>query len=364
MPADDTESGDPLAQAQDLIDAGQPAQAVKLLRARLAAGKGGLSAELLLARALLAAGKLAHAMEAARDAAGLHPDVAEAALLYARTLVATQHMSLAIAEMQRALRLDPGSVDARMMLAGAWLDIGEIDHAFGELAKLDPETTPGHAALTERGEAMRARARSDDGYIRHLFDEYAVGYDGHMRQQLGYRAPEILRELAGMVMPGAQGLTVLDLGCGTGLAGEAFAPLASAMDGIDLSPAMIAKARARHIYRDLRVADLENALADGGPPYDLILAVDTMCYFGDLAPTLAGVRDRLPPGGFFLFTVESEDGDSFAKSAKRRWHHSESYLRQAAAAAGLDVAGLVACTPRFENKQPVPGLAVALQKPA
>jgi hypothetical protein len=39
-------------------------------------------------------------------------------------------------------------------------------------------------------------------------------------------------------------------------------------------------------------------------------------------------------------------------------------LRQAAAGAGLDVAGLVACTPRFETKQPVPGFAVALQKPA
>jgi predicted TPR repeat methyltransferase len=76
------------------------------------------------------------------------------------------------------------------------------------------------------------------------------------------------------------------------------------------------------------------------------------------------VRARLKPGGFFLFTVETAGGDGFEKSAKRRWHHAEAYLRRVAAAAGLDVAGLVACTPRFETNQPVPGLAVALQKAA
>ena len=47
-----------------------------------------------------------------------------------------------------------------------------------------------------------------------------------MRGQLAYRAPEILRELADLVMPGAHDLVALDLGCGTGLAGEVFADIA------------------------------------------------------------------------------------------------------------------------------------------
>ena len=83
--------------------------------------------------------------------------------------------------------------------------------------------------------------------------------------QLGYAAPQILLDLAAMVMPGRERLSILDLGCGTGLAGAAFRPLAARLDGIDLSPAMIEKARARGIYDHLAVADLETALAAPGP---------------------------------------------------------------------------------------------------
>ena len=44
-------------------------------------------------------------------------------------------------------------------------------------------------------------------------------------------------------MMGRQDLVALDLGCGTGFAAEAFADMVAAIDGIDLSPAMIEKRR-------------------------------------------------------------------------------------------------------------------------
>ena len=63
-----------------------------------------------------------------------------------------------------------------------------------------------------------------------------------------------MRGLADMLMVAAEGaaLDILDLGCGTGLAGEAFLDLAHRLDGVDLSPLMIARAR-KHcgIYDDL-----------------------------------------------------------------------------------------------------------------
>ena len=58
---------------------------------------------------------------------------------------------------------------------------------------------------------------------------------------------------------GPRQLSILDLGCGTGLAGAAFKPLAARLDGVDLSPAMIEKA-ARAESTISRVADLETAL--------------------------------------------------------------------------------------------------------
>src|SRR6185312_3401290 len=41
---------------------------------------------------------------------------------------------------------------------------------------------------------------------------------------------------------------MLDLGCGTGLAGTAFAPLADRLVGVDLSPAMVAQAENKQLY--------------------------------------------------------------------------------------------------------------------
>jgi predicted TPR repeat methyltransferase len=180
-----------------------------------------------------------------------------------------------------------------------------------------------------------------------------------MRQHLHYAAPEILLGLAVMVMPGREQLSILDLGCGTGLAGEVFQPLAARLDGIDLSPAMIEKAKARGIYDHLAVADLESALAQDGPAYDLILAADTVVYLGDLTALFAHAAARLAPDGFFLFTVEKADA-GFELGPKRRWRHAESYLRETAQKAGLTVAGLITAAPRREANQPVEGFAVAL----
>ena len=51
-------------------------------------------------------------------------------------------------------------------------------------------------------------------------------------------------------------LNVLDLGCGSGLAGVMIKPRAADLTGVDLSPEMIELARARNIYDRLEVAEI------------------------------------------------------------------------------------------------------------
>jgi predicted TPR repeat methyltransferase len=356
LPAD----GDPLAHAGQLIADGRPLEAARFLQGRIAKGRGGTLARIGLVRALLAAGRADEACEAARETALLAPNIAEAVVVLGEALMAAGHLPVAIAEFQRALRLDPDSAAARRQLGLAWAAAGEADKALEQFRALD--AGPDADALIARAQAMKAQARSDAGYVRHLFDQFSADYDARMRGQLHYQAPEILRDLADLVMMGRDGLVALDLGCGTGLAGAAFAGRVAAIDGIDLSPAMIAKARARGLYRNLAVADIETALAEGGADYDLILAADTLVYLGDLAATFAGAARRLKGNGFFLFTVEQSPAADFELGPKRRWRHSEGYLRRLAAACGLDVAGLVAAAPRTEANAPVEGLAVALTK--
>jgi len=344
--------GDPIEAAEALIASGRAADAARGLRERLAAGRGGLLARLTLVKALLAAGDIPGALAEAREAVSLNPQVAVAVLALGEALLAAELLPTAIAEIQRALRLDPGLARARRLLAQAWLAAGEADRALAELGADD-------ADLIARAEAIKTAQRSDAGYVRHLFDQFSADYDKRMLLDLRYDAPGVLAGLFAMVMPGRDALAILDLGCGTGLAGAAFKPVAARLDGIDLSPAMIDKARARGVYDDLAVADLETALAEPVPAYDLILAADTLVYLGDLAAVFAGVRRKLAPDGYFLFTVEKA-AHGFELGPKRRWRHGEAYLRELAARNGLSVAGLVAAVPRYEANQPVEGFAVAL----
>ncbi|MDB5735814.1 MAG: hypothetical protein JWN16_2451 [Alphaproteobacteria bacterium] len=348
--------GDPIEAAEALIASGRAAEAARDLRARLIAGRGGLLARLTLIKALLADGDSGSALAEAREAVSLNPGIAVAILALGEALLAADLLPTAIAELQRALRLDPGLVRARELVAAAWLKAGEADKALENLRQLDDPPPEMLAAA----QAIKTAPRSDAGYVRHLFDQFSADYDSRMIQQLAYAGPQILLDLAAMVMPGRDHLSILDLGCGTGLAGAVFRPLASRLDGVDLSPAMIEKARLRGIYDDLAVADLETALGTNGASYDLILAADTLVYLGDLACVFRGAAARLAPDGYFLFTTEAKDGDGFELGPKRRWRHSDAYLRATAAAAGLAVAGLVAATPRHEANLPVEGFAVAL----
>jgi predicted TPR repeat methyltransferase len=353
----------PIEAALALIASGQAHQAVLDLRARLAEGRGGALARITLVRALLASQDVAGALAEAREAVSLNPDLPEVLVALGEALLAAENLPAAIAELQRALRADPGHARARHLTAMAWLEAGEADKALEMFHGLDEETAPDLAEGIARAEAIKSAARSDPGYVRHLFDQFSADYDSRMLGQLGYAVPSILAELADLVMAGRGGLRILDLGCGTGLAGVAFKPRAARLDGIDLSPAMIEKARARGLYDSLMVADLESALAAPGAAYDLIVAADTLVYLGDLASVFAAAATRLAGEGFFLFTLEKAEKEGFELGPKRRWRHSEAYVRALADDMGLCVAGLVAAAPRSESGMPVPGLAVALTKP-
>jgi predicted TPR repeat methyltransferase len=364
------EGGDPIEAAEALIASGRADQAARDLRARLNSGRGGLLARLTLVKALLAAGDTRRALEEAREAVSLNSNVAVAVLALGEALLAAEALPTAIAELQRALRLDPALSRARELIAAAWLKAGEADKALENLREL--ENPP--AEMIAACEAIRCAPRSDPGYVRHLFDQFSADYDQRMIGQLAYAAPQILFDLAGLVLPGRagasapagatikKGLSILDLGCGTGLAGAVFKPLAARLDGVDLSPAMIAKARARGIYDRLDIADLETSLSVPNQSYDLILAADTLVYLGDLAAIFKGAHDTLAADGAFLFTVEEAEGEGFELGPKRRWRHSEAYLRRLAEQSGFAIAGFVAAAPRQEANQPVEGFAVALTK--
>jgi predicted TPR repeat methyltransferase len=355
---------DPVSTAEDLIAAGRAAEAAELLERCIAAKRGGLLLRLTLQRALAASEDVGAALAVARETAQLYPDIATAALALGEALRASGHLPTAVGEFQRALRLDPHLDSARVALGAAWLDAGEAEKALESWRPIeDAAFLSKLQSMIAEAERLLSEPRSDPRYVRHLFDQFSTDYDTRMLAQLAYRAPIILRQFGQFLgLGGARRYSILDLGCGTGLMGEAVRDWARRLDGVDLSPRMVEKARAKGIYDDLSVAEICSWLEKPGRTYDLILAADTIVYLGDLAIPFSAVDKRLEQTGSFLFTAEKKEGDGFELGPKRRWRHTENYLRSEAQRAGLRVGGLMPCVPRTEAGEPVPGWAVALMK--
>jgi predicted TPR repeat methyltransferase len=255
--------------------------------------------------------------------------------------------------------------------AQAWFTLGELAHILGRRAEAraayerclslrpkDPELE--HFLVALRDEQPPPRV--PDACIKQLYQRFAPFYESNVRDELGYQGPERLGDLVRLVMGDAKGLTILDLGCGSGLSGASLKPLAAQMTGIDLSPEMIALAQARGLYDRLDVAEITDWLTKSDAQFDLILACDSLIYFGDLAPVLALVAKQLKPGGVFALSLERGERLSFHLSDSGRYTHHPDYVRQIAADAGLGVTQLTEGFLRMEYGAEVTGLFGAFSK--
>jgi predicted TPR repeat methyltransferase len=198
--------------------------------------------------------------------------------------------------------------------------------------------------------------------LANLFDKYAETFDNHLQGQLQYRVPEIIVQTIAALAPGDKPLDILDLGCGTGLCGPLLKPMAATLAGVDLSPNMIEKAKARSVYDRLGVGELVATLNDNPNAFDLLVAADVLIYIGDFSPVFEAARKALRPGGFFAFSVEGGGGDRYHLQRKTlRYTHSQTYLKRLAKIHGLMEVSFKTVTLRVENDKPVAGYIVVLR---
>jgi predicted TPR repeat methyltransferase len=263
----------------------------------------------------------------------------------------------------QAVEIAPG-------FAAAWFALGEAREALGDRAgaraafrrarEADPEDRHGAALHLVRLGGADPTTEALQAYVRTLFDQYAPRFDRAL-EDLGYSAPARLREA--VTTYGARFGSMLDLGCGTGLAGAAFRPHVDWLVGVDLSPKMIERARQKGLYDRLAVADIAHYLAEQpDAAFHLVIAADVFAYVADIAATCAAVARVLAPGGLFGFTVETHDGEGAIVGAKMRYAHGEAFIRGAIADAGLTVVELAHVSSRTENRVPVPGLLVVARR--
>jgi predicted TPR repeat methyltransferase len=276
----------------------------------------------------------------------------------------------AYGDFERAAEILRGAVARVPDFATAWFALGAICDNLGDRSgaiaawqrarDADPGDYHGARLQLARIGAGEAAPAMTSVYVRRLFDQHAESFDERLVAKLNYRAPAVLLDaVQGLAGRPLRIGSMLDLGCGTGLGGAAFRPHVDWLVGVDISPAMIAKARAKGLYDRLAVLELRQFLAaeaESQARYHLIIAADVLGYVSDLAPVIAAAAGVLTPNGLLAFTAETYDGDDAVLQQTLRYAHGAAHVRAAIAAAGLAVRDLRLVSTRTENAIPVAGL--------
>jgi ubiquinone/menaquinone biosynthesis C-methylase UbiE len=130
-----------------------------------------------------------------------------------------------------------------------------------------------------------------DAQTRAYYDDFSEGYEAERRR--GYHAliddleVESVRRLA-------EEATVLEVGCGTGLILERLAEVAKTAQGIDLSPGMLERARARGL--DVREASATEIPFEDDT-FDLVCSFKVLAHVPEIGAALTEMARVTKPGG-------------------------------------------------------------------
>lgn len=265
----------------------------------------------------------------------------------------------------RLLELDPNHFDAHHNLAFSYLTTNNkleaLKHFHAALRIQPHNKSIAHTIAILEGDQTVDHSPSE--YVRALFDSYADHFDIHLKKNLQYRVPQALYQAMEPYIKTRHDLTILDMGCGTGLSGELFKPHAKSLIGVDLSTGMLKVATEKKLYDALYAADISSFLQDKQAIFDLILAGDVLVYFGDLKQLLIQVFSALTPGGYFVFNTEISKRRDFVLTSSGRFAHCREYIKRVSAQTHLTILKVMPIILRSQNHQDVPGLLYILQKP-
>ena len=165
--------------------------------------------------------------------------------------------------------------------------------------------SPAAAKLLERAYALDSEEKS-----RALYRDWAETYDDTMLKGLNYLSPVKVADLLALHLAERKA-ALLDIGCGTGLAGQGLAGHGfTTIDGLDLSPEMMQVAARRGVYREFIAADLNLLLAIASETYDGAICSGTFTHGHVDARCLDELFRVLKPGAPFAFTVKLEVWES------------------------------------------------------
>lgn len=310
------------------------------------------------------------AIEQLRALRSVAPEDPSALGMLAKLLRQTRQHEEEVEVARELVRLRPDDAALRKTLSRSyflWFDAVDRDpekaeQVLTEWIAFDPEDPVARHMAAARG-LREVPERAGDAYVARHFDEFAATYD-EVLGGLGNQHPLLVEEALRAAEPEARAaLAIADIGCGTGLCAPVLRPYARSLAGVDLSPKMLDRARARGLYDELVVAEVTAYLAAHPASLDLAVGSDVVPYFGELGPLFAAAARALRPGGRFVFTAELLEGEgAFRMGVAGRYAHAPGYVTRALEAAGLTVERSVTRDLRREYEHFVKGVVITARR--
>ena len=155
---------------------------------------------------------------------------------------------------------------------------------------------------------------------------------------LGYDSPNSMRTILQEALgTETRFQNTLDLGCGTGLSGQAFKPICHRLSGVDLSPKMLKLAKEKNIYDVLKNDNINQFLDNTNEHYDLFIAADVLIYVGDLESIFTKIRNCANKQAYFIFTTEHTDKSDYHLQTSDRFAHSCDYVTRMASMYNFEI---------------------------
>ncbi len=273
----------------------------------------------------------------------------------------------------KALALQPGDREILYNLGCCYMDTGAIEHArttFESLVKLVPDYV---SALNNLAYANHLLGNFDQAkelyervvhldpdrqsarymysvlsgsienvppqeYICELFDRFSESYDQHLVENLECSLYTTMRKIFSDTTA-VKSLYdhALDLGCGTGLSGEAFRSVCRYLTGVDLSGGMIARARKKKIYDELKCYDIVEFLDTATERFDLLIAADVLPYIGDLGPLFKAAASKSTDDAIFCFSCEATLQPEWILQPSGRYAHHPDCVQKTAEETGWKI---------------------------
>ena len=139
-----------------------------------------------------------------------------------------------------------------------------------------------------------------------LYAKWAATYESDFVATQGYEHPKIIAEVFHSQLPEVK--RVIDIGTGTGLVGKYLKALRSdiTIDGIDISPEMLAEAAKKNVYRNLYERDLTTTVFDTDAPYDALITIGTFTHGHLGIEVIENLLSLVSKSGYFVIAFNEK----------------------------------------------------------